>query len=400
MNYYEELGLSSSATPDEIKDAYRALMRLLHPDHHPDPVLQKVAERQVQKLNKVYAAISDPDRRRIYDRELAENAERVKPIIFHAPPPPPRQKFLNKSSAAWMTAVGLFAILLLWMASRPVQTDPAYSSGASIVETPGKSAETLQPVPVQPAPQPPVPAPVAVAPPPRPIAAADTEAIKKANAEAELLRLKLVQALDERDAARNEVARLESRVAMDTKALERASQRVLTTAQLSRTEQRRQSPPPAAEPRSEPRSTQPVSPTLTAKVVVPPPPPDIPMVVRHPMTGNWVYKKPAEAPKNKDLFPPEFIETTIVEENGQLRGTYRSRYHITNRPVSPDVNFQFAGRLNGESGSLPWNGIGGSHGEVTFKLMADHSLRVDWTASQLGPLGFYRGTAVLVKRSE
>ena len=384
MNHYDELGLTAHATPEEIKDAYRALMRLLHPDHQQDPQLQKVAERQVQKLNKAYATISDPDRRRLYDRELAEGAERAKPIIIHAPPPPARG-FVNKSSIAWMTAVGVFLALLIWMASRPVQTNPAYSSGANIVETP------IRPEPVQPVV---IPPPVVV-PTSKPTF---VEATNRSNAEADALRLKLVQALSERDAALAEVSRLESRVALDNKALERASQRAPATIQVARAVESKHPNPLSAETRTEPRQPQPPAPLTTARVIAPPPPPDIPMVFRHPMTGSWVYRKPAEAPKNKDLFPPEFIETTITEENGQLRGTYRARYHVPNRPVSPDVNFQFAGHVNGESGSLPWNGAGGSKGEVTFKLMADHSLRVDWTASQLGTLGFYRGTAVLVKR--
>ncbi len=400
MNYYEELGLSASATQDDIKEAYRALMRLLHPDHQQDPQLQKVAERQVQKLNRVYATISDPDRRRAYDRELVEGAERAKPIIIHAPPPTPHG-FLNRSSAAWMTAVGLFVILLIWMASRPLQVNPAYSSGASIVETPitrepasplsSPALDNPKPLAAAPAPAPaPVPAAAQVA---KPLAGgSDSSAV-----EAQALRLRLAQTMNERDSALAEVSRLQSRMAAD-KALEKSSQRGLSNSQLARNELKR-GVPVSAESRPEPKPQQ-SSPALTAKVVAPPPPPDIPMVVHHPMSGSWVYKKPAEASKNKDLFPPEFIETTITEDNGQLRGTYRARYRIPNRPVSPDVNFQFAGRLSGESGSLPWNGTGGSKGEVTFKLMADHSLRVDWTASQLGSLGFYRGTAVLVRRAD
>jgi hypothetical protein len=116
--------------------------------------------------------------------------------------------------------------------------------------------------------------------------------------------------------------------------------------------------------------------------------------------GRWFYRPSESSSRNKELYPPEFIETSISEDNGELRGTYRARYHVVDRPVPPEVNFQFSGKLTGDSGSLPWSGSGGSRGEVTFRLMADHSLKVDWVASQLGQLGFYKGTAVLVKRSE
>ena len=54
---------------------------------------------------------------------------------------------------------------------------------------------------------------------------------------------------------------------------------------------------------------------------------------------------------------PEFIEAVINEDNGVLRGTYRARYKVPDRPVSPEVNFQFIGRIIGDAGSVPveWN---------------------------------------------
>src|SRR5580700_6302662 len=33
MDYYEELGIDRSASPEEIRQAYKHLVRLLHPDH-------------------------------------------------------------------------------------------------------------------------------------------------------------------------------------------------------------------------------------------------------------------------------------------------------------------------------------------------------------------------------
>ncbi len=45
-NYYADLGVSSSATADEIKRAYRKLARDNHPDKHPG---DKVAEERFKK---------------------------------------------------------------------------------------------------------------------------------------------------------------------------------------------------------------------------------------------------------------------------------------------------------------------------------------------------------------
>jgi curved DNA-binding protein CbpA len=46
MNYYEELGLKPSASAEEIRQAYRELARLLHPDQHQEEGLRRAAERR------------------------------------------------------------------------------------------------------------------------------------------------------------------------------------------------------------------------------------------------------------------------------------------------------------------------------------------------------------------
>ena len=73
ITFYEELGLDPGATPQQIRDAFRALVRLLHPDQHPDPQLKEIAERQMRKLNRIYAVLSDPDSRRRYDEVMLDD---------------------------------------------------------------------------------------------------------------------------------------------------------------------------------------------------------------------------------------------------------------------------------------------------------------------------------------
>jgi DnaJ-class molecular chaperone len=75
-DYYVVLGVRRSATPGEIRSAYRELAKQLHPDRTGDD-----GTRPFQELGEAYATLSDPGRRRVYDRE-----HEARPS---APPGPP-----------------------------------------------------------------------------------------------------------------------------------------------------------------------------------------------------------------------------------------------------------------------------------------------------------------------
>jgi curved DNA-binding protein CbpA len=65
--YYEILGVSPTATPEEIKKKYRELARKYHPDLVADKALgQKV----FAQINMAYRMVGDADRRRQYDSTL------------------------------------------------------------------------------------------------------------------------------------------------------------------------------------------------------------------------------------------------------------------------------------------------------------------------------------------
>jgi curved DNA-binding protein len=65
IDYYKILGISKNATDEEIKKAYRKLARKLHPDINPN---DKEAHAKFQQLNEANAVLSDPEKRKKYDK--------------------------------------------------------------------------------------------------------------------------------------------------------------------------------------------------------------------------------------------------------------------------------------------------------------------------------------------
>lgn len=57
-NPYEVLGVSETATDEEIKSAYRKLAKKYHPDNYADNPLADVAEQKMKEINEAYDAIN------------------------------------------------------------------------------------------------------------------------------------------------------------------------------------------------------------------------------------------------------------------------------------------------------------------------------------------------------
>src|ERR1700716_1553404 len=64
-DYYETLGVKKSASAEDIRKAFRKLARKYHPDVNPG---DKAAEEKFKALSEANEVLSDPKKRKVYDR--------------------------------------------------------------------------------------------------------------------------------------------------------------------------------------------------------------------------------------------------------------------------------------------------------------------------------------------
>ena len=68
MNYYQILNVKQNATQEEIKNAYKSLVKKYHPDVYAGD--KYVAEKKIKEINVAYEVLSNPETRKEYDNEL------------------------------------------------------------------------------------------------------------------------------------------------------------------------------------------------------------------------------------------------------------------------------------------------------------------------------------------
>lgn len=114
MTYYDELGVSSDASEEEIRKSFRQVSKMLHPDVQPERATRRLAEEQLRRLRDAVDTLCDRHARAEYNASLGRSkpASRVEP----------RQGLLL--SLCLMAALGTGA-WLWWLAPDQARLVPA-----------------------------------------------------------------------------------------------------------------------------------------------------------------------------------------------------------------------------------------------------------------------------------
>jgi len=89
--YYIALGVAEDASVDDVKAAFRAKAKRLHPDHNPSPI----AAKQFHRVHEAYETLTDPVKRAAYDRgwrTFSNAAKDAGPKAEAKPEPKPQPK--------------------------------------------------------------------------------------------------------------------------------------------------------------------------------------------------------------------------------------------------------------------------------------------------------------------
>jgi len=345
MTYYEELGISADATDEEIRQAHRRLVKLLHPDQQQDPAIRLMAERQLSRVNRMVAQLLDPTQRGLYDSSMTHPAAKPDGVaglmLLSGHVARPLPKWFHEHSR-WWKPVALGAsitatVVMMAMSGQTIRSVPVTSAAAS-----GSDAD--EPVSDRPT----------------------SSSKKRAGARS-------IPANEHESNAQPEKASPETPVPPVVEAPGETAAK-----------------PDSPEAARNPYATS--DPPKTTPVATPKP---------QSLAGLWLYAgggSPSE--KDKDLYRPEFIELRIREDEGGaiLRGDYRSRYAVTNLAITPSVQFSFRGDAG--SGSWRWEGPKGSSGTLTIRFLNPNAIQVDWKVTDLGTsgMGLEFGTATLIRR--
>jgi hypothetical protein len=458
MNYYEELGVSQEASGEEIRKAHRRLVKLMHPDAQLDQGLKGLAETQMRRLNSIVSTLLDPDQRRAYDEQLRNDSMPYTAAHSRGAWRGIPWWLASVAGAVVLTLIAVY----LWAdhagssfgrSNRTIYVRP--------VENPPLASERPYPVTTAPDPTltakiedshndfPPVPAAHGAADPldsPGGIsatvvnpdsrssevaapgsgsaAAMDPPAVKPAlpaifpHADPPLVTHKPVTPVVTKPVPRVAAPETAKPKVAPQEAAKRSfklpASELVGQAHIKDVRNGGQMPPPPG--LSSSNVTQ-HDDTTVAMNSAPLPMALAPRVEggnipsapsrsgasskpHDPLEGEWIYAPKEPERRKPGFYPPEFIDLKLFSagDPGNLKGQYNARYVITDKPISPEVSFQFAS-VDKDSRKFVWQGTNGTHGTIAIHPVDDNTIRIEWrtTSSVRGP-SLTSGAATLVRR--
>lgn len=342
MTYYEEFGVRQDASVEEIRKAYKLLVRILHPDTQRDSKLKALAECQMKRLGELTAILGNPQLRRKYDDSLLlANRLQLRRVAAVE----------TREVPTWMSGVwgqftvsyGLFLMLMglllvalgLWNATRSDSDDGSLSATPRLdttVEEPDR-----QPVHITRTPR--------------------TDHIRSSAPVGPRTRVHVVRKVPP---------------VTPRKPPEHSSG-------------------PAFKDVSPPNSIT-ASPNQTA----PASPPRQPS-----LAGRWLYSPAVSEAAEPGQYAAKFVELSLTESDGKLLGAYRAQYKIPDRAMSSEVAFQAIGPIaaSGTSATLSWTSRAGAIGIAKLILQSPNVMHLAWWTTQFGSqTTLASGTALLIRQ--
>lgn len=369
MTYYEELGLQRDASTLEIRQAYKVLARLVHPDGQADQQVRIMADRQMMRLNELLATLTDPQKRRDYDESLqflagtaagtaagatahAALTRRKVAVLLRPEPEPWRTRIPEWADGIvaywfWIALAAMMVGVGCWYVaadkSAPAaETNPKpqvlSESHSSAPPVPNAAPHRAKPASLEAPPQSSADGPEPVTDSPQPSAS---------------------EAPPSTTSAVKEPARIV--------------------------------PPPVPE--------SPAAASLAAKPEV------ADSLTPHrsatpSFSGNWFFVPDSVSPLTPGTYAATYMEFLLTDDHGTLSGSYRARYKVPNLAISPEVLFQAQGRMpSGDSAKLNWVSPDGARGVVELTLLGPNGMNVAWWTTQSGPIAaLASGTAKLIRQ--
>lgn len=122
MTYYDILEVVPHASPEVIKNAYRALAKKYHPDLQPDENAKQWSGSAFKTITEAYEVLSDKERRKIYDLRLniykrqgkhEEKETATKETEIGEDANPKTDAFIILGWSFWWVVVVAFSLILI-----------------------------------------------------------------------------------------------------------------------------------------------------------------------------------------------------------------------------------------------------------------------------------------------